>query len=164
MLTTSEIKKLIGCPKKITGADPKKGMKPDNKSEFVQRRNLDVCSLSGEEEFSVFLRKNVELTEQFSIGLQYKTKIKDQGAIVLLRYNGMHGTYNYSKDGHFGNFHIHRISEDLVGKGIYEPKDIELTTAYNTFDQATMIFLNEINIQNIRDYFPSTDKQIEMFP
>jgi len=164
MLTNIEIKKLISCPKKIIGSDPKKGMKPDNKSEFVQRRNLEVCSLLGEEEFSIFLRKNLALIEQFSIGLQYKTKIKDQGTITLLRYNGMHGTYNYSKDGHFGNFHIHLITEDLVEKGIYEPKDIKLTTAYNTFDQATMLFLNEINIQNIRDYFPSTDKQIEMFP
>lgn len=99
MLTDLQIKSLISCDKKIVNADPKKGMKPDGKSEFLQRRNLDVCALSSEQEtFTVFLRKNNFLIEQFSIGVLYKTRVKEPSSIMLLRYNGIHGTKDYSKD------------------------------------------------------------------
>jgi hypothetical protein len=163
MLTDDQIKTLIGCDKKIVNADPKKGMKPDGKSDFLQRRNLDVCSLSEQESFTVFLRKNNFLIEQFSIGIIYKTRVKEPGSIMLLRYNGIHGTKDYSIDGHYGNFHIHTITETLLNQGIYEPQETKKTSSYTSFDQALNLFLLKLNIINIKEFFPAPNIQLELF-
>ena len=163
MLTDQQIKYLISCDKKIVNADPKKGMKPDGKSEFLQRRNLDVCSLSEQETFTVFLRKNNFLIEQFSIGILYKTRVREPSSIMLLRYNGIHGTKDYSIDGHYGDFHIHRITENLLSQEIYEPREISRTSLYNSFDQALSLFLRTLNIINPKDFFPVSNIQLELF-
>lgn len=162
MLTDTEIQNLIKCPKKITSSTPAKGMIPDPKSSLISRKNMELVSESGEHEFIVFMRKNTLLTEQFSIGLLYKTRVKNPGRITLLRYNGEHGTSDFSKDGHFGTFHTHRINQALIEAGIYEPSQIEITTSYQSFEQALTLFYQETNIPS--DGFPvSSQQEIDLF-
>jgi len=59
--------------------------------------------------------------------------------------------------------HIHRISEALLAGGIYEPREIEITERYSTFDSAINEFLRYINLMNITEYFPHADKQMLLF-
>jgi len=163
MLTDAEIENLIKCPKKITGSVPAKGMGPDPKSSFILRKNMELVSECGEHEFIVFMRKNTMLTEQFSIGLLYRTRVKEPGKITLLRYNGSHGTNDFSTDGHFGTFHTHRITQSLIESSVYEPSQIENVTSYQTFEQALTLFYQETRIPP--DGFPALlQQEIDLFP
>jgi len=163
MLTNQEIENLIICPKKIIDSLPKKGMVADIKSPIIQRKNLDLISLEGKYQFKIFIRQNTLLIEQFSLGLQYKTDDKTFGDITLIRFNGNHGMRDWSKDGHYNAFHIHKITEKLLKKGILEPKSIKITDLYNTFESAIYMFLKHINIVNSSQYFPTIDAQMSIF-
>lgn len=94
------------------------------------------------------------LVEQFSIGLRFQTNDKMVGKITLIRYNGAHGQIDWSKDKHHSAFHIHKITAELLAKNIYEPKDIEITERFATFDSALSEFIKYTNIINHSDYFP----------
>ena len=70
MLTNTKIEELIKCPKYIFEANPKQGMSSDTKSTLIKRKNLKLKSDEDETcQFTVFMRQNTMLIEQFSIGL-----------------------------------------------------------------------------------------------
>ena len=140
MLSDKQIENLIKCPKSIIETNPTKGMEQDRKSRYIKRKNMKLMSMSGQDEFHVFIRQNTMLTEQFSIGLLYNTKNTQTGIITLVRYNGEHGTSDWSVGQHYSSFHIHSINADLLDKGIYEPEIIEQTDRYTTIDQALALF------------------------
>jgi len=163
LLTDSDIKKLILCPKMITDALPRKGMISDKKSSIIKRKNLKLISQDGQYHFEIFMRQNTLLIEQFSIGLQFKSDERSIGNIILIRFNGEHGQSDWSKDNHYSAFHIHRITQELLEKGIFEPKETEITSRYCSFDGALNEFLRYVNILNISEYFPYSDKQKLLF-
>ncbi len=163
MLSNREIDELIKCPKIIIDASPKHGMGIDRKNSFVKRKNLNLKSTAKDCTFDLFIRQNTLLIEDFSIGLLYKTEDKIFGKITLIRYNGEHGQSDWSKDNHYSAFHIHRITEELLIKGIYEPKEIELTDKFSTFDSALNLFLKFVNVKNITEYFPHYEEQLSLF-
>jgi len=51
----------------------------------------------------------------------------------------------------------------LIRKGIYEPKEIEISDTFSTFDSALNEFLTHTNIINSAEYFHHFDKQISSF-
>jgi hypothetical protein len=104
LLTDSDIKKLILCPKMITDALPRKGMISDKKSNIVKRKNLKIISQDGQYHFEIFMRQNTLLIEQFSIGLQFKSDERSIGNLTLIRFNGEHGQSDWSKDNHYSAF------------------------------------------------------------
>ena len=163
MLTGKQIENLINCPKKVVEAHPKNGMLEDKKSSFIKRRNLSLEAIDDDYEFDVFIRQNTTFIEQFSIGLLYKTNDKIMGKLLLMRYNGEHGQSDWTKDGHYRAFHIHRITESLIKEGIFEPKNIEITKEFQSFDEAINKFIRAINIKNYKPYFPHTEKQLSLF-
>jgi len=163
MLTNKQIETLIKCPKTITEAEPQKGMVSDPRNVHTKRKNMKLIAQGGQDEFLVFIRQNMMLTEQFSIGLRYKTENVEIGAITLIRYNGEHGTLDWSKDQHYGSFHIYRINSTLLEQEIYEPKEIKRTNSYSTFEQALALFLQKASIVNASQFLSSDNKQLEMF-
>jgi hypothetical protein len=108
MLKNEKIDELIKCPKIIIEAYPKNGMLPDKKSSFVMRKNLKLQSTDKQYFFEVFIRHNIMLIEQFSIGLLFKTDDRAAGKIALIRYNGQHGQSDWSSGNHYSAFHTHR--------------------------------------------------------
>jgi len=165
MLTDSDLKMLIECPKKIIEASPAKEMAQDKRNGFVLRKKMILTSCDGGHEFDVFFRQNTKFYEQFSIGLRYHTHDKQLGKVIILRYNGQHTTKakDSSKDDHPSSFHIHRTNESLLAKKITEPSEIEITEKYSTFDSARFHFFKATGIQNANKYFPQDEKQWDIF-
>lgn len=150
MLTDNEIEELISCEKIIVKAEPTTGMENDPKSSYVKRKNLQLESTDKRYIFDVFIRQNTKFINQFSIGLRYKINEKK---IILIRYNGEHGQSDWSIDKHYSAFHIHKITEELLDKGIFEPKYIEITSRFTTYDSAINEFRKHVNINNYTKYF-----------
>ena len=163
MLTDSDINRLVTCLKRITDAVPKKGMGPDKKSSLIRRKNLKLISEDEQHRFDVFIRHNTMLTEQFSLGLRFRSDDKLIGNITLIRFNGAHGQSDWSRDGHYSGFHIHRISQALLAKGISEPREVEMTDRYSSFDSALNEFLKYVCLTNINAYFPQSPGQRLLF-
>lgn len=151
MLTQDELNNLISCSKLVENAEPSRGMNTEKRS---YRKNLDLKATQERHLFRVFIRQSTELLEDFSIGLTYRSGDKEKGNIILIRFNGNHGDVDWSKDGHYSSFHIHRMTEDLLEQGIREPKETEITTRYSTLEEALAEFFNEINLENWLGYFP----------
>jgi hypothetical protein len=114
--TQQEIDDLIACPK-LVSEPPKREMKLD-RGHF--RNDMRLKSTDDKLEFRVFMRRNEDLPENFSIGLVFLAK-DGSGEVVLLRCNGPHGGYNDSFDpGHpHWDYHVHRASAEMIeaGKG-----------------------------------------------
>lgn len=159
MLNQSEIDGLISEPKRIARANPTHGMKPDGRNE---KKNLDLVSVDGNHRFDVFIRKNLSLIEDFSVGLIYKSNQKELGDVMLIRFNGSHGQSDWSESRHYSAFHIHTITEDFLRKGIREPKNITLTDRFSSLDQALTEFFSNIAVEAWQAHFPEL-KQMPMF-
>jgi hypothetical protein len=160
MLANKRIEDLIKCPKYIFNANPKQGMATDNKSALIKRKNLNLKSEDETQQFTVFMRQNTMLIEQFSIGLLYQPESSKFRKITLVRFNGEHGQTDWSKDHHYNSFHIHYLNEALLKQGIFEPKSIEITDKFNTFHSALFEFFNHVNIVNYIEFFPNFKKVI----
>ena len=155
MLTDQQIQDLVVHPKAITRKDPSKGYRQENRQ---RRCDLELEStLDGNITFPVFVRQNTEFIENFSIGLRYRIAASQTlGTITLVRYNGPHGETSRHSDGHFAKSHVHRITESEIESGSTQPQesDREITYRYNTFEQALVVFFNDIHVTNSEDYFP----------
>jgi len=158
MLTNKKIEELITCSKIIIDATPKQGMAADNKTALIKRKNLNLTSQDEKHQFTVFIRQNTMLVEQFSIGLLYHLNKFNIKNITLIRFNGEHGQQDWSKDNHYNSFHIHSINEVLLKQRIFEPKEITITNKYNTFHSALFEFIDHVNIVNYVDFFPNFKK------
>jgi len=151
MLNQSEIDGLISEPKRIARANPTYGMKTDGRNE---KKNLDLVSADGKHQFDVFIRKNLSLIEDFSVGLIYKSNQKELGDVMLIRFNGSHGQRDWSENRHYSAFHIHAITEDLLREGIRELKNIKMTDRFTSSEQALAEFFSDISVENWQAHFP----------
>ena len=86
----------------------------------------------------------------------YQTGDKRLGTITLVRYNGPHGEINRHADGHYNKPHIHRITAAEIASGSTEPQEShrEITTRYGTFEQALLVFFDDIAAPDSGQYFP----------
>ena len=107
-MTDQDIYRLIHLPKTILSKTPFTGYREEN---GYKRCDLDLQAVDGSAMFRVFIRQNTNFIENFSIGLLYHTGDRMLRTIALVRYNGPHGETSRNPDGHFGNPHIHRITE-----------------------------------------------------
>lgn len=140
-------------PKRILKKDPINGFKEGNRH---RRCNLDLAAIHPNEgSFVVFIRQSLKYSEDYSIGLRYLTDDRSKGAITLVRYNGLHGEFSRSADGHYAAPHIHRVTPDELAKGSIAPQenDRELTDKYATFEQALVVFFSDIGVTNYDSYF-----------
>ena len=162
MYSDEEIGELIRCPKAIITREPRTGYLEEDQH---RRANLHLRSTpDGAERFEVFFRQHRSFTENFSIGLRYRTGSSLAGTITLVRYNGPHGRDQVARDAHFARPHIHLLTEDELSAGHLQPRVLkrEPTDRYETFYEAVRAFLSEIGVTDYDDYFPEL-LQVRLF-
>ena len=158
MLTDADISDLISRPKRIVSKSPASGYREQGQN---KRCDLELVGVDDERcEFRVFIRQNTNLIENFSIGLRHR-HVSDPtlGTLTLVRYNGPHGEYSINPDGHYAVPHIHRITEEEIASGSYQPQEChrELTDRYSTYESALRVFWTDIGVRddaNINKHFP----------
>ncbi len=154
MLTDDLIQELIAEPKRIISKSPSVGYLEESRH---KRCDLDLESeLVSNRKFGMFVRQNLDFIENFSIGIKYQTGDPNLGAVVLARYNGPHGEYSRTPDGHYALAHIHRITERELLTGSIQPRENlrEITDRYGTLIEALGTFVNDTGVTNWADYFP----------
>jgi hypothetical protein len=155
--TQEDIDTLIACPKEVS--DGPKKLQLDRGSWRADAVLIASNVIKGN--FGVFLRRNEDFPENFSVGLTY-TAHDGRGEITLLRCNGIHGDYNMGfnpEHPHFA-YHIHRASEEAMNAGFAAEKFAAKTDAYASYEEAVQYFVGAINL-NVKDqkkYFPSPIK------
>ncbi len=99
MITDQDIEMLIRQPKRITSKSPVQGYREEN-----NQRRCDLELMSSDEDgrvFSVFIRQNLRINLNFTIGLRYSANEGKLTTITLARYNGPHGEVSRALDGHY---------------------------------------------------------------
>ena len=153
-MTDQEIQALIGLPKAIVNRSPAKGYREEN-----GHRRCDLELRSSDETrraFPAFIRQNIRLTGNFSIGLRYGVNEGKLATITLARYNGPHGETSGGPDGHFALPHIHYITEDELAAGHTQPQERhrEITDRYATLEEALCVFFQDTVTGNYAQFFP----------
>ena len=129
---------------------------------------MTLLSEDGSRNFSAFMRKNEDLPENFSIGLNYYPNDL-RGEITLLRCNGPHGLYNenfaFDPAHPHWDYHIHKASEQAMDAGFRADKYAVKTGAYASYEEALPYFLKRINVNraDVDRYFPNIDQDILKF-
>ena len=121
---------------------------------------MKLQSDDGEYDFSVFMRKNEDFEENFSIGLIYKPR-DIRGEISLLRCNGPHGPHVMFD--HHDRFHIHKADQENLASGIRAERTAYITKEYASFQDALGFFIKKCNIIDAEKYFVGV-LQHELFP
>ncbi len=153
MLTQQRIQELIELPKTIVRRRPSHGYREENGN---RRCDLDLESRGPDgSAFAVFVRQNLQFAENFSIGLRYRADVPI-GAITPMRYNGPHGESSRTRDGHYAQPQIHRLTEQELASGSTQPqeRDRTITHQYATLERALWVFFNDASVSNHDEYFP----------
>ena len=122
------------------------------------RNDFELVSFDKKRSFHVFLRKHIDYLENFSIGLVYLPV--DRASIHLIRFNGNHGetVENVLMPHAHRDFHIHKITPELIEEEINDPKKVSITEKYASYEQAFRYFCKYTNIVNASKYFPEIDQ------
>lgn len=147
--TQQELDNLIEMPKEIVG--PPKKTWVEERGHL--RNDMALQSGDGQHDFTVFLRKNRDFPENFSVGLCYWPR--ETGKLIpLIRCNGPHGDFARTRSSapHF-RYHIHRIDAELLNSG-KEPLATAMTTAAFASDrEATRFFCQTTGIRDFERHF-----------
>ena len=152
--TDQEIMFFITTPKVIMSKHPANSYRQEN---GYKRCNLQLLStIDSTMQFEVFIRQNETFIENYSIGLRYQTGSKGLRTLTLTRFNGPHGEFSRSEDGHFAAPHIHKITAVEIELGSTQPQEShrEITDRYYTFHEALLAFFLDTGVTNYADYFP----------
>lgn len=151
------IDELIQC-RKIIIQKPKKSFYQDKQNKFILRNDFKCESEDKKYKFDVFMRKHVDISSTFSIGLVLVDKTEKNSKINLVRCNGKHFHRNKAIDNKiFNNFHIH-IANDKQGE---RSKSFDAVEAeYLSFSTALIYFCNLCNIQDDDDVLKIKETRI----
>jgi len=159
----SEIDNLISCPKHVS-VPPKREMTLDG-ADWRNDAKL-IASNSKDDVFSIFMRKNEDYPENFSIGLRYSPQDEPE-TITPIRCNGPHGDFNASIDPDHPHcfFHVHRASQEAIEAGCKPERFASKTTEFASYEEALQYFVKAINLdpKDVEKHFPSS-AQIPLFP
>jgi hypothetical protein len=116
---------------------------------------MEVRSKDGKVKFTVFMRINEMLQENFSVGLVYHPT-DEPVTICLLRCNGQHGLHKNRviNDAQFDGFHIHQATEEAIAADLAPEQYAELTTEYASYQQGLAHLVKIANITDTEKYFP----------
>ena len=143
-----KLAQLITCVKTIQ-AKPRKQFLEANGC----RRNDFTAVSDSDDKFRIFMRQNLFLSEDFSIGLMWACPQLPDKDIILCRFNGAHGG-NRKLPLHFVT-HIHLLNLDTVVDGRFKENDVHATDQYATFDEAIYAFCEYCHIRDAIQYFPN---------
>ena len=118
------------------------------------RNDFGLVSADEERSYHAFIRKHNDYQENFSIGLVFLPT--EHASIQLVRFNGNHGETvdNPLKPHPHRDFHIHKITPELIEEEINDPKEVSVTDKYASYEQAFRYFCEYVNIVNANEYFP----------
>jgi hypothetical protein len=139
-----ELRALISCPKMISET-PKREMKLVGAD---WRKDMKLLSEGVAGQFLVFMRRNDDFPENFSIGLTYQPN-DTRGDVTLLRCNGPHGEYSGRLDPkhpHWG-FYVHEATAEVMESGFRAEKNAKKTGEYASFEEAIQYFLKRVNLR-----------------
>lgn len=153
--TSGEIDLLISCSKEIAEA-PAKALKLVD-ADWRNGAKLRAADVKGV--FSMFMRKNDDFPENFSVGLSYNAQ-DGRPEITLLRCNGKHGQFTGLGDAahpHWG-FHIHTATEEAQNAGFAPEKYASISSDFASYEEALQYFVKRINLnpQQAAKYFPNS--------
>lgn len=107
--------------------------------------------------FSMFMRKNDDYHEDFSVGLRYSAN-DGRPEITLLRCNGKHGPFTGTANVAYPHwdFHVHKATEAAQDAGFTAEKYATKTAAFASYEQAIQYFVRVINLtpQDAHRFFP----------
>lgn len=148
----SELDELISCPKGVSEA-PRREMRLCG-AHWRNEAKLVASSESIKGEFVMFMRKNEDFPENFSIGLTYHPQ-DGRGEITLIRCNGPHGCFNSEVVPSHFDYHIHKASASAIEGGFTAEKHADKTTEYACYEDALQLFLKEVNVnaKDVQKYF-----------
>jgi len=155
-LSDERIAELISMPKRV--ANPKARMVPDAKH---LKCDYKVASVSGDEEFTIFLRQHSEMPDDFTAGLKWHSTTGE--AVVLMRCNGSsHPHKNHIENTRFsaGNCHIHKATERYIERGCEPEHFAEITNGYTSLAGALHRLCVDCNISGI----DTTPESHNLFP
>jgi len=144
------IQSLKTCPKRILRFQNKELCESDR----YKRQDIELVSEDGKERFHVFIRKSLELADDFSIGLQH-IAIEDSERTVIFRCNGRYCPPD-SADAvtpHHSEFHIHSGKAENIAAGLKAEAGAVITHSYASFDGALAYFMRTCNINGADRYF-----------
>jgi hypothetical protein len=156
--TQAYLEQLITCAKEVLGA-PRKDMVLVHGS---WRNDMELQALEGRHRFHVFMRRNDDFTDEFSIGLEF-LPADGTPRFALMRCNGPHGHVAGVADHPHYDFHIHKADAFLLESGESPLRKQEHTEAYGSYEQALRYFLTTVNIQLWERYFPRLARQLGLF-
>ncbi len=147
-LTQDDIDNLISCEKLVMVA-PRRTLKAQN---AYEENGLQVMSVDGQYQFKIFIRRNLKLRENFSVGLIYVPR-DGSGEVRLVRCNGNHDHRNPNGD-LISGFHLHLATEDALELGLKSDRYAELATSYATLEEAIYYFFSYTNVTGWQEFFP----------
>lgn len=151
--TQAEIDALIACDKR-TIEPPRKTMRLELGS---YRNDAKLESLDGQYFFRVFIRKNAQFQENFTIGLDFIRR-DEPGSICLIRCNGPHGPHQLWP--HHDRFHVHKALAENLNEGRKSEAYAEICDSYASLDEAVRHFGAVCHITDWNVHFPSLQLQL----
>lgn len=145
-ISEQQLHGLITCPKTIIKR-PKKEFYSSNGC----LRNDFTAQSTTNEHFRIFMRQNLCLLEDYSIGLIWECQDNNED-IIICRFNGPHGG-NRKINTHFVT-HIHKLNVELAKEDIFKENDVSETKDYATFADAIYTFCEYCHISEALKYFP----------
>lgn len=147
-LTSEQLQELVTCKKKMT-VFPKKIFEERN---GCRRNDCRLFSEESQQKFTVFMRQNMMLAENFSVGLIWHA-VEADAPITIYRCNGRHGGNKNIE--HHNACHIHMLNLEKAANNIYKDDDVHITSKYSTFDEAVYFFCEHCGIVEANRYFPT---------
>ena len=143
-LTDAKIAALIALQKQVTS----KGRSVNDGKH--SKRDFKLVGATVDEEFTVFVRQHLEMTDDFTAGLIWHARTGE--SVILMRCNGAsHPHTNHLEGAKFsvGNYHIHQATERYIQSGRNAEHYAEITTDYRTVEGALHQLCKLCNIDGI---------------
>jgi hypothetical protein len=162
LLTDERIQALLAMPKSVTN----KGAREIREGKAF-RLEYSAVAREADEQFAVFVRRHVEMEDNFTAGLRWHPKSGEP--VILMRCNGSsHPHRNQIENTGFslGYCHIHVATERYVNAGMNAEHFAEITAEYRTAKGALHTLCKLCNIYGLEtgpdepDLFPHEHRAI----
>lgn len=147
MINHDLLEELKCCVKNIDKVFPRK-----EKTQYNHKQQTVIISSNDWNFlFELFTRQNIDLPNDFSVGLQWKWP---ERTIMLCRYNWDHGEHRNKLENKIINwYHIHQYNRSYKEAWLWDDSYAEETKIYNTFLQALLEVFRNYNIVNYSEFF-----------
>ncbi|VYU41042.1 Uncharacterised protein [Metakosakonia massiliensis] len=155
-LTDSQIEEFISEIKVVT--NPRARWVEQRKS---KRKNYDVESFDGKRKYTLYIRQNTILPDNFSCGL--RLEIPGREPVTLVRYNGCDHPHENPLEGDNVSFkcHIHRATERYIDLGRKPEHFAVATDRYNNCNGALKCLVDDCKISGLT--LPDIDTTRDLF-